>query len=321
MTIHCSVIICTYNRCSLLEKALRSLKEQSFPPGRFEIIVVDNNSTDDTATVVGACSADSPVEVYSLLETNQGLSHARNRGIQAARGEFVAFLDDDATAERTWLEKLLEGFGDPRTVCVGGRVVPAWQAPRSEWPEWLHERLIGFFSMVDHPDHRDLHYPDYPAGTNIAFRKQALENTGMFNPRLGRIGESLLSMEETDLCLRLERAGHRIVYTPEAVVRHIVAEERLTRDWVRDRSRWQGISAALIEQAFFPGTYVAQKSLRYLLYISAGLLGELLGRLAGSERLRFFCFCQMTLCRAYLRKSWCLYRTTPDRSRNGTNCG
>jgi len=303
MAIDCSVIICTYNRCSLLEKTLRSLMEQSFPADRLEIIVVDNNSTDDTATVVRACAVDSPVQISYLLEMNQGLSHARNHGLREARGELVAFIDDDATAVKTWLVKLLEGFDDPRTACAGGRVVPAWQAPRSEWPKWLHERLVGFFSVVEYPDRRELHYPGYPAGTNIAFRKQALENTGIFNPRLGRTGKSLLSMEETDLCLRLERAGHRIVYLPEAVVRHTIAPERLTRDWVRERARWQGISAAVIEQEFFPRSFVAAKSLKYLLYIVVGLLGVSFGRISGNERLRFFCSCQNALCWAYLQKS------------------
>jgi GT2 family glycosyltransferase len=312
MNIICSIIICTYNRCRLLDSTLRSLMVQSFPADRIEIIVVDNNSTDDTAAVVRTCVADSPVEISCLLEMNQGLSHARNRGMREARGELVAFIDDDATAESTWLEKLLEGFDDPRTACVGGRVVPAWQAPRSDWPKWLHGRLVGFFSIVDHPDRRELHYPAYPAGTNIAFRKQAIENIGMFNPLLGRIGESLLSMEEIDLCLRLERVGYCIVYIPGAVVRHTVAEKRLTRDWVRERARWQGISAAVIEREFFSSTWVAGKSLKYLLYIGGGLLGKLFGWLSGNERLGFFCSCQVTLCRAYLQKSWGGNRPTLD---------
>jgi glucosyl-dolichyl phosphate glucuronosyltransferase len=303
MAIDCSVIICTYNRCSLLVKTLRSLMEQSFPADRLEIIVVDNNSTDDTAMVVRACALDSPVVISYLLEMNQGLSHARNLGLREARGELIAFIDDDATAEKTWLARLLEGFNDPRTACVGGRVVPAWQAPRSQWPKWLHERLIGFFSVVEYPDRRELHYPDYPAGTNIAFRMQALKNTGIFNPRLGRTGTSLLSMEETDLCLRLERAGHRIVYTPEAVVSHTITEERLTRDWVRERARWQGISAAIIEREFFPRSLAVTKSLKYLLFIGIGFLGIFFGRLTGNERLEFFCICQITLCQAYLQET------------------
>ncbi len=308
MTITWSIIVCTYNRCALLDKALRSLMAQSFPADRFEIIVVDNNSTDGTAAVVRACAAESPVAISYLVEKEQGLSHARNRGVGEARGEFVAFIDDDAAAEPPWLEKLAEGFADPRTACVGGRALPAFEASRSGWPEWLPGRFVGFFSIVDHAGRRELHYPGYPAGTNIAFRKRALRDTGMFSPRLGRSGASLLSMEETDLCLRLERAGHRIVYLPEAVVRHTVPEERLTRDWVRERARWQGISAAVIEREYFPGATVAAKSLRYRLFIGAGFLGELWGRLTGNERLAFFCSCQVALCRAYLRKS----RGAPD---------
>jgi cellulose synthase/poly-beta-1,6-N-acetylglucosamine synthase-like glycosyltransferase len=236
-----------------------------------------------------------------VRENKLGLSHARNRGIEAARGELIAFIDDDAWPEVNWLTELEKSFSEPCVACVGGRVAPAF-AGKVSWPSWLPERLQGFFTVVEYPGSRYLHYPDYPAGTNIAFRRSALRETGIFNPHLGRTGESLLSMEEADLCLRLERAGHRIAYNPEAVVHHAVAEGRLSREWVRERARCQGISAAIIEKEFFPAREVAVKSLKYRLFIAAGRLGELFGRLTGNERLEFFCGCQTVLCRAYLEK-------------------
>jgi GT2 family glycosyltransferase len=297
-----SIIICTRNRAADLEANLPALGRLAPPPGGYEVLVVDNGSTDGTAEVVKA-AAQRDGAIRYVREERPGLSHARNRGIGEARGELIAFLDDDARPAADWLPELEKGFAEPRVAAVGGRVAPSF-AGRSGWPDWLPERLRGFFSVLDRPDRRYLRYPDYPAGTNIAFRTSAFAEVGLFDADLGRSGASLLSMEEVDLCLRLERAGGRILYLPGAVVHHAVREERLTRDWVAERCRWQGISAAIIERRCFPAGYRTLKSLRYLLYIAAGVLGAAWGRLAGNERLGFLCACQVELCRAWLKRAW-----------------
>src|SRR6185369_16506406 len=136
--------------------------------------------------------------IVYVREDRLGLSHARNRGILEARGELIAFIDDDALAEKEWLTELTAVFDDSSIACAGGLVLPAWQE-RTAWPQWLHPRLYCFYSTITEPAPREMHYPSYPVGTNIAFRKSALANAGIFNLQLGRIGDSLLSMEEVDI--------------------------------------------------------------------------------------------------------------------------
>jgi GT2 family glycosyltransferase len=301
-----SIIICTRNRSRDLRMCLGSIGGLVPPGDGFEVIVVDNDSSDDTRQIVADAAADNPAIVY-VREEKLGLSHARNRGVGQARGEFIAFLDDDAWPEPPWLGKLMEAFSDPRIGCVGGRVRPFWRQEPG-WPAWLPERLICFFTVVDYGPGRVLHYPDYPAGTNIAIRKTALGRVGGFSHDLGRVGESLLSMEEVDLCLRLEQAGYEIRYAPDAVVHHTVHEERVSREWLEKRAYWQGVSAAIIEHDRMSRGYVLTKLLKYLLFIAGGAAGHILFRITGNQKMTLLCRCQSILCWSYIRKFWSLVK-------------
>lgn len=297
-----SVIICSHNRAGDLKSNLPRLKGLNYPRDQYEVLVIDNGSSDSTAEVVRSAAAEDSAIAY-LREDKLGLSHARNRGIEAAQGELIAFLDDDAWPEPDWLLELEKGFDDAVVGCVGGRVVPFF-AVQAGWPSWLPERLRGLFTVVDHAERRVVHYPDYPAGTNITFRKKALSQTGPFNARLGRTGASLLSMEEVELCLRIERAGYHILHLPGAVVHHAVNEARLTREWVMQRCHWQGISAAVLENEQFPRSKTLLKSLWYLLFLPFGALAGFFCLLLCNERASFFLHCQGLLCKAYLKKAW-----------------
>jgi glucosyl-dolichyl phosphate glucuronosyltransferase len=297
-----SVIICTHNRAGDLKANLPRLHELNYPLKEYEVLVIDNGSADETADVIKAAAQFNNTIVY-LREDRLGLSHARNRGIVAAKGDLIAFIDDDAWPEGNWLAELEKGFADPRVGCVGGRVVPFFSL-QNGWPTWLPERLRGFFTVVDYPEKRDLHYPGYPAGTNISFRKKVLSEIGPFSSSLGRNGESLLSMEEVELCLRIERAGHKILYLPDAVVHHAVNEARLTRGWVEERCYWQGISAAFLEKEQFSKSKILFKSGKYLLFILVGSLAQRLYAWIGNDRGAFFCRCQTLLCKTYLKKVW-----------------
>ncbi len=296
---HWSVIVCTRNRAHNLINAVERLSSLDYAANLFEIIIVDNASTDKTDEVSSSLKSDVSNLVY-VREDLIGLSHARNRGISVAEGDFIAFIDDDAWPERGWLKNLENGFIDPHVAAIGGNVLPFFEYAGG-WPEWLHDRLHGFFTVVDYGDRKRLHYPNYPAGTNMAFRRVILEQIGQFDHYLGRIGENLLSGEETDLCLRIETAGYDIAYAPDAVVHHKVHEDRLTRDWVKQRSHWQGVTAALIEKGHFSKKYRYLKALKYLIFIVAGKLGHLFYSLTGNEKSAFFCSCQVILCQAYVK--------------------
>jgi hypothetical protein len=210
-----------------------------------EIVVVDNGSTDGTAAVATAWCAADPDRRRLVSEPVPGLSRARNRGVAAARGEVVLFIDDDAHAPRGWVAAHLAAYArDDRVVAVGGPVALRWPEGR---PPWLAPRLDHWFSALDHGDEsRPFPPPHGPYGTNMSVRRSALVAStapaaaGPFEERLGRRGRSLVSGEEGDLFERLWAAGGHIAYEPAALVMHAVTPDRLRRRWVLRRGWAQG---------------------------------------------------------------------------------
>ena len=138
-----SIIICTYNRSDCIKNVLLSLCNQK-TTSSYEIIVVDNNSTDNTKNEIIKFSANFSVEIRYHLETNQGLSFARNRGVEASLGEVVLFIDDDAVAEKSWLETHVSAYSDRDVFCAGGPIRPVWPFPK---PEWIKGDLLGYLSV------------------------------------------------------------------------------------------------------------------------------------------------------------------------------
>lgn len=238
-----SIIISTLNRADLLPQALQSLmlqRELSVPA---EILVVDNGSTDDTATVMATVVKTASLPILYLQEPRTGLSYARNTGIANARGDVVAFLDDDAWAEPNWLSVHWKVYSsDPAIVCVGGKIVLDW--PSRHRPRWLRPSFLGYLGAYDlGNDSRDLSPRDLlPFGGNISFRRSTLEALGGFRNDLGRSGNRLGAGEEDELCRRLLKAGHRIVYEPNAVVHHIVLPFKLKPDFFFRLARDAGIT-------------------------------------------------------------------------------
>lgn len=249
-----SVIVCTYNRCEYLRKALQSLMMQDFPASDYEVLVVDNNSKDRTRDVVSEFP-----RVRYLLEEKVGLSHARNLGIAESHGDIIAFIDDDARAEKTWLARLTQVYREEKDAgCVGGRVMLEWIAGK---PLWWHPDLDEVFNGINYSERRiALTHPRYPYGTNISYKADLFIKVGLFGTDLGRIGSKLLAGEETELCLRIEKTGYKIFYEPSAVVYHRVEPGKLTKSYIRKRAIWHGRSHALIELKHFGKGYVTKKS-------------------------------------------------------------
>jgi GT2 family glycosyltransferase len=294
-----TIIVCTFNRARDLAETIERLRCLSYPADDHEIVVVDNASTDETPEIIGKALATIP-NLVSLRAEKPGLSHARNKGIAAARGELVAFIDDDAWPDKNWLHALDAGFVDAETACAGGRVEAVW--PHDTPPAWLAERLFCFFSLVDYGKQKFLSYPDYPAGTNIAFRKSVFRELGLFREELGRTGASLLSMEEVDMCLRIEDAGLKVLYLPDAVVFHKIGENRICEAWLEQRSHWQGVSAALIEAGRLTNTEKIRKIAKYLIFVAGGTIGKIVCNGISNKKLGFFCRCQIILCKAYIKQ-------------------
>ena len=250
-----SVIICTYNRSDLLEESLLSVCRQDLADDQYEILVVDNNSIDNTRQVVQNVAASSKVKISYIFEKRQGLSFARNSGIDAAQGEIVVFTDDDIEAEPQWLRKTVAIFSSPEVACAGGPIRPLWP---HEKPQWLDTEREGFLTISEFEAAREtgrFSYPNYPWGANIAFRRTVFKEIGVFPTDLGRIGASLLSNEELNLCKRIEAAGYLISFAPEAVIHHKIPAQRMTKSWMMHRAYWQGRSDAILDTGTTPFRY------------------------------------------------------------------
>jgi glycosyltransferase involved in cell wall biosynthesis len=238
-----SAVICTYDRYDLLPKAIESLKAQTLPAAQFQIIVVDN-SPDHARSDEFAERYCAIPNLTWVIEKRPGLSNARNVGTERAASPVVAFMDDDAIATPTWLETLVAAFGNfgSAAEAAGGRVMPIWGSPR---PAWLPDELLGYVSVVDWGGTTRAAGPrEWVAGTNIAFRKEALERAGGFSVGLGRNkgGHALLSNDEIEIIARLRGTGGQLLYVPDAVVEHLVPADRLTQSWFRRRVAWQAVS-------------------------------------------------------------------------------
>ncbi len=227
MPMRITAVICTHNRVRMLSDAIQSLLSQTAPSAQYEIIVVDNASTDDTATVVQAWQESHGAERLHLLhEPRLGLSHARNTGVQAATGEIIALMDDDGVAEVDWLAHMIKAYETfPNAWAVGGKIVPVWEGTR---PSWLTDDLLPHLSMLNMGGTaRSLETGEELYGANCSFKRAAFEELGLFRTDLGRCAHQMLGSEETEFQTRILRHGRDVVYIPHAVVHHRVTSERL----------------------------------------------------------------------------------------------
>ena len=230
-----SVVIPTYNRSALLRDAVGSVLAQD-TQARFEIVIVNNNSQDDTESVARSLVDAHPGKVHYVLETEQGNAHARNRGVETARGEIIAFIDDDVAVENDWLTTItraLDSRGE--TSFVGGRVLPQWTEPP---PTWLTPEHWSPLALLDYgPDELTIS-GESPRGlltANIAFRRRVFDEVGSFSPHLQRVKNMIGSMEDTEFLLRVCRSGKQGLYLPQMIARAPVEGERLSKTYHR---RW-----------------------------------------------------------------------------------
>jgi glycosyltransferase involved in cell wall biosynthesis len=236
-----SVVVCTYNRASYLRRMLTSFVAQPHRSSiAHELIVVDNNSTDETASVVESFVRDHGVR--SVIESKQGLSHARNRGIEETTGEFVAFLDDDVLVDPAWLEQLATCARETNAAVIGGRSSLVFE---QEPEAWLGRDFRKQLSEVDLGDERrPVRQGERLFGLNLTFRRDALLKAGAFDPALGRTGSNLLAGEEIVMIDQIAAAGGAVYYEPRAVVGHIIAPDRVQWSYFERLSHGVGVSIA-----------------------------------------------------------------------------
>lgn len=236
-----TLVVTTYNRAALLARALASIAASHADPTRYEVIVVDNNSSDDTAQAWSVFTQAHPTLPFRyLFEPRQGLSHARNAGLAAARGQHIAFMDDDQEIDAGYLRALPAAFERTGAACLGGRI---FYRHADALPPWLTPLIdrIGQIDLGDATLTLGAGAP-YLKGGNIAFDTTALRGLGGFDPLLGRNGNTLGAGEEDAVQDQLRGAGRVIAYCPELVQFNVLLPEKLHKRYWRAQAYWGGRS-------------------------------------------------------------------------------
>jgi len=227
-----SVIVCTYNREKYLYNALKSVAENDFSYDQYEIILINNNSNDNTESECERFRKDFPqVNFNYFLEHNQGLSFARNRGIDEAKGDILVYIDDDATVNRGYLKAIDDFFNENQTVmAVGGPIFPVYE---TEEPSWMSHYTKILITAYKYEGNKISQFKGnkFPSGGNAAYRKTAFEKIGKFNTKLGRKGASLIGAEEKDLFAKMKVLSMSVYYLPNMILYHIIPPIKLSKTY------------------------------------------------------------------------------------------
>jgi len=248
-----SVIIPTRNRGQWAGDTVKSVLDQSLTPDSYEIIVVDNGSTDDTRAVVASIQKRNGQRVRYVHENRPGLHYGRHKGFKEARGEILVFVDDDIIATRIWLEMVLKTFTSDDVALVGGKVLPKWEGEVPEWIDVFKKETefgwtIGYLSLLDFGNAPKEIPGKFVFGCNFSIRKNVLSECGGFHP--DGMPKDLIRYRgdgETALAKTVQARGYKIMYEPKAVIYHRVPPERLTIEYFCRRAFNQGISASYTE--------------------------------------------------------------------------
>jgi GT2 family glycosyltransferase len=249
-----TIVICSYNRIESLSRTLDTLAVQD-TDREWDVLVIDNNSDDGTSEMVEGRQGSFPVSLQLARETRQGLSYARNLGLELAKGRALVFIDDDVDCPPDFVSAWARCFDDPSVCAAGGRIVPSLP---SETPEWLREeigRTIGgptsrYDFGDDAADVTEGGAVELPFGANMAVLRETARSVVGFDPELGWGSDAshLISGEDTQFFVRIQQSGERIVYWPEAQVLHRIPAERITLEYFE---RWYvglGRSSVIISE-------------------------------------------------------------------------
>jgi glycosyltransferase involved in cell wall biosynthesis len=233
-----SIVLPTYNRASELPSAINSALDQTAPPETFELLIVDNNSTDATADVIDGFATAHPERVQGVFEARQGVAFARQAGVDRARAPILAFFDDDVRVSKNWIETIVRTFAEhPAVDCIGGKVLPEWSAPPPDWLTRAHWAPLALQDFGDEPIALSFENRKGLISANLACRRCTFERVGGFSPELQRVKNGIGSLEDEDWMRRLWKAGGRALYTPELVATTEIPSTRLSRAYHR---KWHG---------------------------------------------------------------------------------
>jgi len=233
-----SIILCTFNRAYNLKECIEHVAMQQDMGGvGWELLIVNNNSTDCTEEIVRELIGKHTINISYVLESEQGLSYARNRGIVSTNSRYIIFIDDDILVEPKWLSAMYSTFKEYDSDAVGGRI---WLKSRSKLPKWITQEMKGYLGYLDFGDaplRIDGHVKKMFGG-NMGFNRRIFEQVGLFDVRRGRRGEGrkwkeLFKGEEPDLFHRIANVCGRIDYSPRAIVYHKILPHQLEKQYFR----------------------------------------------------------------------------------------
>ncbi len=238
-----TAIICTYNRARYVGKLLESIAANDLAKTEYELLLVDNNCTDNTREVCEAFAAAHPDVIFRYTtEPEQGLSAAKNRGIKEAKGDIIVYIDDDALVDPWYLRTYAEWFAThPETMACGGPIEPLYETPE---PDWMTPYTKALLTAWMNYGEKVREYPRgrYPGGGNAAYRKEVFEQVGGFNTALGRKGGNLMGSEEKDIFDKMHTLNMQILYLPEPVLHHCIPQAKLEKPYFDRLTLQMGIS-------------------------------------------------------------------------------
>ena len=230
--LYLSVIICTYNRDKYIYNVLKSVAENNLDTSLYEVVLVNNNSTDNTESECKRFAINFPnISFQYHVELNQGLSYARNRGIAEAKGNVVVYVDDDATVNAEYLTTYHRFFAtNENAYAAGGPILPVYETEEPKWfSHYIRQLITGRLYLGN--EAKEFSKGAFPGGGNAAYRKSVFDKVGLFNPELGRKGNSLIGAEEKDLFDKMVDNAIKFYYLPNAILYHIIPPTKLTRDY------------------------------------------------------------------------------------------
>ena len=252
-----TVIICTYNREKYIGQLLDSLAKNDYPESDYEIVLVDNNCTDNTRSICERFAANHPNISFRYVEEHeQGLSAARNRGIKEAKGDIIIYVDDDALVDSDYIRSYAEHFSSsPETMAAGGPIEPLYETSEPSWMSPYTKALLT--AWMNYGD-KVREYPNgrFPGGGNAAYRKSVFDKVGLFNTELGRKGTALLASEEKDIFDKMRQFGMRVLYLPTPVLHHIIPQAKLEEQYFNRLTLQIGRSERLRTRSISQGKYV-----------------------------------------------------------------
>lgn len=252
-----SVLICTYNREKYIGPLLESIATNDLPKEQYEIVLVDNNCTDNTKGVCETfAKTHRDIRFLYCVEPEQGLSAARNKAIKEATGDILVYIDDDALVDSWYLRTVYDYLtAHPEISAVGGPIIPLYETFEPKWmTRFTKELLCGYLYFGN----KERTFPGkrYPGGGNAAYRADVFKQVGLFNTALGRKGNSLMGAEEKDIFDKMTAQGMRFMYLPKMILHHIIPQKKLEADYFNRLTYQIGQSERTRTMAIGRGKYI-----------------------------------------------------------------